>query len=188
MIQAEVSILLNNGINFYNWYQMAYLHTILISSILLLSCLHKFKSFLFKLFLKCIFAECYVKTSNVSSIDHKLQMHSLPLQHTSTIFLFLLFSLKFHTAFYPLLTQERQAVWERYPISGKSRSFMGMYGWEWELLRILPPLSWLETWLKPNRPIAKAEWTLLLHCMVGGLEFEVWLLYTRSHTTSHYLV
>lgn len=157
MIQTEVSSLLNNGINFY-WYQMA---TCTEFSYLvfcyLLSCLHKFM--LFKLFLKCIFAECYVKTSNVSSIDHKLQMHSLPLQHTSTIFWFLFFSLNFHTAFYPLLHPGKTSCMRKVSYQWEKQVFYGNVWLGMGASENFTSTFLTRTWLKPTRPIAKAEWT-----------------------------
>ena len=38
--------------------------------------------------------------------------------------------------------------------------FIRMYGWEYRLLRILLPLSWLGSWLKPERHVSEAKWML----------------------------
>lgn len=125
MIQTEVSALINNGINFYTWYQMAYLHTMLVSSALIIILLHKFMPF--KLFLKCIFTECHVKALNVFFMKHKLQMYSLHLQHSSTTFRYIFF-LNFHTAFYPLPHPRKASCMRKVSSQQKRQAFMGMYG------------------------------------------------------------
>lgn len=69
-----------------------------------------------------------------------------------------------HLAFYPLPNPGKKSYMRKTSYKQEKYVFffflIRMYGWECRLLRIFLPLSWLGSWLKPERHVSEAKWML----------------------------